>query len=788
MRKPHSNILADEIKFGVAGFGGCGVNTVRDLAKFDPNNHHHLHLMAANTDARQLTRKFYSDNESDQMLKMILKKWLGQTGRLKVLQLGKKKEGDDDLGFGHGAGGDPAFGERAAQESEEEIKAFLKEMTAVILTGGMGGGTGTGAIPVVAKYCREMGKLAWAVIVMPFAIEGRGPKALVGRNNIASILPTIVIYNQKLESKEVSLEQTKTMVNESCIVRMLMVMKEMIQEVGDFMNSDLRDLKTLLGCGNRLLFGDCQVENAIEMSQVGEKLLANLLQDSEIIKNARMLMLSFHGAWTQAEIEKLTLIIKGEIKTKLNVGNTEYEPEVHIGTYTTKDKSKWVSMLAAAQEEGQVAVVQQDDFKKPTFAQIRLSEVPKTLSTLTPEPVLLTCAKCYFVDDDPAKMELREIPIPPALAKRWSEFRGRILSVAKDEIDTFANLMASIDECLPEEHKGRRIAPPDHLKELFPERIPKNQPEERKGATMKSELLSFFQRSSRIIIGGLISSALALGTATSMDQKKTIPLPNGRGPSQLLLENGYDISWLEPVLRESNISIENVRHLAVGTSIVVREIYRDRAPANIAEKSQQLMAQDSRSQWAQRDRTATSITKNVSIELELKNKQLEKAKTNIEKLEAVVASFEKENKQMAVDLGTALSTAKKNVSDFPVNQVAMQLDPKLIILWLVFGLAAGAVGMWLFKFRQNTKHTNFENTVKAKGYEHLGPIFKFWTYAVDPGDSENKKRLAMYLCPYHGDRVVSVALGNLSGHLDKTHTELRKHTYGMTPQSASSST
>ena len=299
---------------------------------------------------------------------------------------------------------------------------------------------------------------------------------------------------------------------------------------------------------------------------------------------------------------------------------------------------------------------------------------------------------------------------------------------------------------------------------------------------MKSDLLSFFQRSSSRIIIGLISSAMALGTATSMsmDQKKTIPLPNGRGPSQLLLENGYDISWLEPVLRESNISIENVRHLAVGTSIVVRESYRDKAPANIAEKSQQLMARDRRSQWAQRDRTAVSITKNASTELGLKNEQLEKAKINVERLETRLASLEKENKQMATDLGTALNTAKKNISDFPVNQVVMRLDDqKLIILWLALGLATGAVGMWLFKFRQSTKRTNFENRVGTKGYEHLGPIFKFWTYTVDSGDPENKRRLPMYLCPYHGDRVVPVALGNLSSHLDKNHTELRKHNYGM---------
>ena len=113
----------------------------------------------------------------------------------KLLQIGEK------LTKGLGAGAKPEVGQKAAEESAEEIAAALKGADMVFVTCGMGGGTGTGAAPVVAKLAKEMGILTVGVVTKPFSFEARVrmQNALLGINNIKSNVDTlIVIPNDKL--------------------------------------------------------------------------------------------------------------------------------------------------------------------------------------------------------------------------------------------------------------------------------------------------------------------------------------------------------------------------------------------------------------------------------------------------------------------------------------------------------------------------------------------------------------------------------------------------------------
>src|SRR5579862_5645323 len=79
----------------------------------------------------------------------------------------------DKLTRGLGAGGNPAVGSKAAQEDEDEIREALKGSDMVFITAGMGGGTGTGASPEVARIAREVGALTVGVVTRPFTFEGR---------------------------------------------------------------------------------------------------------------------------------------------------------------------------------------------------------------------------------------------------------------------------------------------------------------------------------------------------------------------------------------------------------------------------------------------------------------------------------------------------------------------------------------------------------------------------------------------------------------------------------------
>ncbi|MFP4385310.1 MAG: cell division protein FtsZ, partial [Spirochaetia bacterium] len=126
----------------VIGVGGGGCNAVNRMISTGLEN---LEFIAMNTDVQAL-------QSSNATVK---------------LPLGTK------LTKGLGAGGVPEVGEKAAQEDKEEIKNAISGADMVFITAGMGGGTGTGAAPIVAEVARELGILTVAVVTKPFTIEGR---------------------------------------------------------------------------------------------------------------------------------------------------------------------------------------------------------------------------------------------------------------------------------------------------------------------------------------------------------------------------------------------------------------------------------------------------------------------------------------------------------------------------------------------------------------------------------------------------------------------------------------
>ena len=106
-----------------------------------------------------------------------------------------------ELTKGLGAGANPDVGRRAAEESEAEIREVLKDTDLVFITAGMGGGTGTGAAPVIARYAKEAGCVVVGVVTKPFGFEGkrRMQQAIVGIEQMRPYVDTLVIVpNDKL--------------------------------------------------------------------------------------------------------------------------------------------------------------------------------------------------------------------------------------------------------------------------------------------------------------------------------------------------------------------------------------------------------------------------------------------------------------------------------------------------------------------------------------------------------------------------------------------------------------
>ena len=129
-----------DVNIKVIGVGGGGGNALNCMASSDV---HDIEYIAVNTDAKAL-------NNSKATTK---------------IQIGSK------LTRGRGAGNKPEVGQKSAEENKDEIEAALKGADMVFITAGMGGGTGTGAAPVVARLAQEAGILTVAVVTKPFAFE-----------------------------------------------------------------------------------------------------------------------------------------------------------------------------------------------------------------------------------------------------------------------------------------------------------------------------------------------------------------------------------------------------------------------------------------------------------------------------------------------------------------------------------------------------------------------------------------------------------------------------------------
>jgi cell division protein FtsZ len=166
--KPDSAVFA---KIKVVGIGGGGCNAVGSMV--ESNQMAGVEFIAVNTDAQAL---------------------LGNPAKTKI-QIG------DMLTKGLGAGGNPDLGKQAAEESKEKIKDYLRESDMVFLTCGEGGGTGTGATPIIAEIARDVGALTVAVVTKPFRFEGtrRMVTAEEGIMDLKDKVDTlIVIPNQRL--------------------------------------------------------------------------------------------------------------------------------------------------------------------------------------------------------------------------------------------------------------------------------------------------------------------------------------------------------------------------------------------------------------------------------------------------------------------------------------------------------------------------------------------------------------------------------------------------------------
>ncbi len=259
-----------EARIKVLGAGGGGNNAVDRMIESGVNK---VEFIAVNTDAKVLANSKASTK----------------------IQIGEK------LTKGLGAGANPEVGKKAAEESREEIMEAMKDTDMLFITAGMGGGTGTGAAPIIAGWAKEQGILTVGVVTKPFGFEGqkRMKNAELGIKNLKENVDTLVVIpNERL------LKIDKKLTMSQAFYKADEVLKQGVQGISDIItnkgmvNVDFADVKTIMkdkgiahmGIGRAS--GENKVQNALDQA-----IISPMLETS--IEGAKALIMNF---WMSEEV------------------------------------------------------------------------------------------------------------------------------------------------------------------------------------------------------------------------------------------------------------------------------------------------------------------------------------------------------------------------------------------------------------------------------------------------------------------------------------------------------
>ncbi|MGL5439206.1 MAG: cell division protein FtsZ [Filifactoraceae bacterium] len=344
--------LGSKEQIKVIGVGGGGGNAVNRMIHTGIVG---VEYIVMNTDAQALQR---SDAEHK-------------------LQIGEK------LTRGLGAGANPDIGEKAALENEDDIKKVLENTDMVFVTAGMGGGTGTGAAPVVARIAKEQGILVVGIVTRPFAVEGnkKKVKAEQGITEMQKYVDTlIVIPNDRILDichKDTTVDQAFEMANE--VLRQGVKGITDIIKIPGFINVDFADVKTTMtnkGIAH-MGIGRARGENrAIEASK--EAIFSPLLETT--VKGAKAVLInitSSKDSLRMAEYSEAQNFISEQ------VGNID--AEVIVGTAYSDELADeiMVTVVATDFETGQNSVAKSDEEVPTVESEVGLTEfvVPSWLQS-----------------------------------------------------------------------------------------------------------------------------------------------------------------------------------------------------------------------------------------------------------------------------------------------------------------------------------------------------------------------------------------------------------------------
>jgi len=263
----------------VMGVGGCGCNIINDMHTFGLND---AELIGVNTDVQSLGR--INANEK--------------------IQIGKQ------LRRGRGSGNKPEIGQKSAEEDRGLIENKLTGTDMLFIVAGLGGGTGSGASPVIAELARSAGILTVAVVITPFKLELNEEKTRIVEESLASLKEradtVITISNEKLFKvfdKNKSIHEAYSEVNRA-LINIISGIVKMITVTGD-QNIDFEDVKTALKEGGNAFIGIGKSGGMDRAKQAYENAIKNPFMDDVNLAGAKIILANYAGNITLNEIKEI---------------------------------------------------------------------------------------------------------------------------------------------------------------------------------------------------------------------------------------------------------------------------------------------------------------------------------------------------------------------------------------------------------------------------------------------------------------------------------------------------
>ena len=357
------------VNIKVIGVGGGGNNVVNRMVKTGTKG---VEFIAVNTDKQALEASSATNK----------------------IQIGEK------LTNGKGAGADPEIGRKAAEENRNQVSKALEDTDMVFITAGMGGGTGTGAAPIVADIAKELGILTVGVVTKPFRFEGmrRMRQAEAGITELrAKVDSLVIIPNERLK---LATDQKITMVNafeiaDDVLQQAVQSISDLIKDTG-FINLDFADVTAVMKDAGRAHMGVGRAAGKNKAEDAAKMAISSPLLETSI-NGARGVLINVTGSMD---------IGLEEVETAANLVQEAANPEANIIFGATFDESLEdeirVTVIATGFDENQTIPFphMQEQEKEPAAPVVPDQQPPAEEVAAPAEPAAPEAPKPVVNDDD----------------------------------------------------------------------------------------------------------------------------------------------------------------------------------------------------------------------------------------------------------------------------------------------------------------------------------------------------------------------------------------------------